>query len=91
MKQNRIAVALLALATVFLIACGDDGAADGGDGGASADGDGALGGPLLYGGAFTDGETIPPRHKCLMPFGGGTGEFGAQPCAATFSPVIGFT
>lgn len=77
MKQNHILVALLALTTFLFVACGDDDAADstdGGSGGGDGDGDGASGGPLLYGGSFTDGETIAPRHKCLTPFGGGTGD-----------------
>ena len=27
-----------------------------------------------YTGDFTTGDVVDPRHKCLMPFGGGTGE-----------------
>jgi Raf kinase inhibitor-like YbhB/YbcL family protein len=63
-------------------------ASDAGTSDDAATGGGTLGGPLMYTGTLTMGATVPARHKCMSPFGGGTsGENVSPPLAWSGGPA----
>lgn len=65
MQQRSVLVLLLTLAPMHLAACGDDTDGDT-DADAGADASAPAATALEYTGDFTMGDTVAPKHKCLM-------------------------